>query len=61
MIATSPDWKPSDYLPTQKWVEAAKPPLTKREVTLERKRLKESLRRAINKTVKNLNALERVS
>jgi len=59
LIATRPDWKPSDYLPTKKWVEAAKPPLTKREVTLERKRLKESLRRTLNKTVSQLKALER--
>ena len=59
LIATDPNWKPSNYLPTQKWVEAVTPPLTKREVTLERKRLKESLRRAINKTVSKLKALER--
>ena len=58
LIATDPNWKPSDYIPTAEWVEATKPPLTPRELMLERKRLKESLRREINRTVAMLSALE---
>jgi len=58
LIATDPNWKPSDCLLTAEAAHKLKPPMTPEEAALERKKLKERLHRQINETVAQLNALE---
>jgi len=58
LIATDPNWKPENFTFTAETVAKIKPPLTPEEAALERKKLKERLRRQINATVAQLNALE---
>lgn len=61
LIATDPNWKPSDFVLAEyeaKKVQRVVRPRTKEDVTHERKLLRERLQRMLNRTVARMKALE---
>jgi hypothetical protein len=61
LITTNPNWKPSDFVLAEALArnpQLPMPTLPPEAASSERERLKESLRRKINKTIARLSALE---